>query len=314
MRVGSLFEVDASPEATLMSRYSIGLIRETRGDEAAALFRETLLEWLKVNTVEGWSQSWLRNRGTFLQSHAWDQDHDFGEGLRVQGAMGVGPGCANGGAPATRGLTNAARVREAGFDLAATACGREAAVVGCWAGYEALLLRAMGATRVDGVEEVGEYAAWARRLLHLFGVPGAVHDLSLYRLGPAWFEANQFDLVYCPGVLYHCEAPVVALVVLRLMLRVGGTLVLEVMGGNPEVDGVRYLGPSVVGWNWVDCGGLTWLRMLRDAGFEGAEQLDFVQNRATFAARASAQVPLVSSGAAGFSRPDLVEQLRSRVH
>jgi SAM-dependent methyltransferase len=209
-----------------------------------------------------------------------------------------------------RHVTNMERlVAGGGLEPAADVAGRACCVVGCWCGEENLLLHALGAAVADGVEEVPEYARAARMQLAAFGVPGQVRGLSLYEPAVLRACAGAYDLLYVPGVLYHLTDPVAALVVLWAMLRPGGLLAVETIVADRPGRVALYRGARDAGWNWwaptADC----WLAMMGDCGFAGCRRVDAVPGRGWFVGRRGASLPAWETGAAGFSRPDLLAEV-----
>lgn len=305
MRTGSLREVNVSSETAVMRMFTLDRIRKLHGEAATKAFRAEVEQFIRENPTDVWVRTWAQNQGTALQTFAWDQDQDFGEGLVVTGAMGA-KGAS--GADCTRGLLNAARLREGGIDLWDLVHGRDCCVVGSWCGYEVLLLHGMGARSVDAVEEVKTFAQWTYRQAGAFGVPSNVTDVSLYDIPSKDLRgAPKYDLLYVPGVLYHCSDTVCALAILRLMLKPGGMLLFESMVDGRTDMFSGYRGPSVVGWNWWMPTGTCYIQMMRDVGFSACQQIDFVDGRGWFVGTAqSGPPPIVRSGSAGFARTDIL--------
>jgi len=295
--------IDKSRFGPLMDRFTLdavsGMDRET--------FREEVAAFVEANPYEAWRQAWQANDGTFLGTLCWGADREFvhqGPGERrwwVKGGMD------------DRHVTNLERVvKPGGLDVAAHVEGKMAAVVGCWCGEENLLLRALGARGVDGVEEVKEYARLAGLQLHAFEVPGRVWPCSLYAL-PLAEVAGLYDLLYVPGVMYHLTDPVAALAIFWAMLKPGGVLAFETVV-TPTQGGPRpmaaYLGAQVAGWNWWAPTPEAYTQMMSDAGFTDCRQVDQVPGRAWFMGERTERLPLLETGAAGFSRPDLLKQIQ----
>ena len=69
----------------------------------------------------------------------------------------------------------------------------------------------------------------------------------------------------------------------------------------------QYLGSSQVGWNHWAPRPETYLAMLRDCGFDAEHQVDQVGGKAWFMATRTPTIPLIQTGLAGFSRPDLLD-------
>lgn len=279
-----------------MSRFNMNAIPV----EARDLFRASVVKFVTQHPVETWMKAWQGNEGTFLDILCWGHDQNFGEGLEVKGAMG------------NRHLTNIARITNAGGIVPSRdITSRSACVVGCWSGTENLLLAALGAVLVDGIEEVHEYAELAQGQLRAFSVAGRVLSASLYEL-PVHEFWQRYDLTYVPGVLYHLTDPVTALVTLWSMTRPGGLLAFETMVmPSPSSSPVfSYLGPSKVGWNWWCPSTEALVQMMRDCGFVDPHEVERSQHRAWFVGRRGEKLPLLDTAAAGFSRPVLLRAIR----
>jgi hypothetical protein len=296
-------EIEVIPETEVMSQFTLNHARDPAHLEAE------IRSFIAQNPLATWVKRWHDNAGNFLQTLAWDQDHDYGNGLIVDGAMGSSDHGGASGCRTTRGLLNAGRLRRGDFDLWQAVRGKVATVVGAWCGYEALLLAGMGATSVNTVEEVPPYSKMCEEQKSAFGIPGVDHGKSMYDLTPQEIQAAQADFVYCPGVLYHCSDSAAALLILRLMTQTGGQMAFETMSKTGPAGDSMYLGPSVMGWNWWCPSSATWMRMMHDVGFEQVRQVDFINGRAWFVGTASPRNPLKESGAAGFSRKDLLNLL-----
>ncbi|MFH1571325.1 MAG: DUF1698 domain-containing protein [Gemmatimonadota bacterium] len=296
--------IDKSRFGPLMDRYRLEHI--TGMDPAA--FRAEVEAFVQANPYEAWRKAWQGNSGTFLQTLCWGADREF-----VQAAPGRPRWWVKGGMD-DRHLTNLERVvRPGGLDVARDVVGKLACVVGCWCGEEMLLLRALDARGCDGVEEVPEYARLAQLQIDAYRVPGRVWPRSLYSL-PLDEVAGLYDLLYVPGVLYHLTDPVAALLTFWAMLKPGGVLAFETVV-TPTQGGPRpmaaYLGASVVGWNWWAPTPEAYTAMMRDCGFVDCRQVDQVPGRAWFMGERSDRLPLLETGAAGFSRPDLLDEVRA---
>lgn len=112
-----------------------------------------------------------------------------------------------------RGTAYGARERSDALALLAPPLG-EVLDVGCAAGGNADALRAMGATRIAGIEADAGFAAVARARLDEV-VVGSVEDEL------PW-PAGSFDTVLCYDVLEHLRDPWTTVARLRELLRPGG--------------------------------------------------------------------------------------------
>lgn len=282
----------------LMDRFTIDHVRE-------GINGEELAQWAMSFGVgyEAWCEAWRANQSNFLDVLAWGHDHDFGHGHVVKGTMD------------NRHVTNLERVvQPGGLDPEVHIKGKKCLVVGAYCGGEVLMLHALGASRVDALEEVPEYAEACGKLADAFGIQQDSYAASLYDLPPDWSsgsenmpERESYDMVYCPGVLYHCSDQVAALRILRDLLAPGGSLFFET-GVAEDEDAVLYQGPSVRGWSWWVCGSKVYLQMMTDVGLVDVRHIETTQNRAWFGGVRSPEGvdPLTEKGCAGFSIPTLL--------
>jgi len=287
-------------ERLVNGRYCLATLPD--GDRSGLVQR--MVEWGSAEAYARWLDAYRRNAGNFLDHPAWGADRDLGGGVHLHGAMD------------DRFATNLERlVRGGGLVPDRHVFGRDCCVVGCWDGTENLLLHALGAVRVDGIEEVDAFCEMTDAQLRAWDVPGrVVHRGSLYEVDvrSLW---ERYALVYVPGVLYHLTDPAAALLLLWAMLRPGGTLAVEsIASGDPAPqDGwhaARYLGPSRPGWNWWSPTPGAWCRMMQDAGFPDARTVEFAAGRGWWVGTKRGPLPLAAHGAAGFSRPDVLRTVR----
>lgn len=292
----------------LMEQFTLDQVRE-------GVDEEELAHWMADFGVgyENWKKAWQANQSNFLDVHAWGHDHDFGGGHVIKGTMD------------DRHITNLERVvQPGGLDPDVHVNGKKCLVVGAYCGGEVLMLHALGATHVDALEEVPEYAAATARLADGFGIRQATFAASLFELPDAWTsgqvtktwdgpvglvknlpERQRYDLVYCPGVIYHCTDQVATLRILRDLLVPGGSLFYETgVAGNG--DAVTYLGPSVPGWNWWVCGSKVYQQMMTDVGMENCRHVETTGGRAWFGGVRGDADPLTENACAGFAIPSLL--------
>lgn len=263
-----------------------------------------------------WVRAWTTNARNFLDVLAWGHDHDFGYGLIAKGTMD------------DRHITNLERVvQPGGLDPARHVQGKRCLVIGAYCGGEVLLLHALGAARVDALEEVPEYAGACARLADAFGIRQASFAASLYELPEAWTTGqvsdgnltglpnllpNQgcYDLVYCPGVIYHCTDQVAALRIMRDLVVPGGSVFFETGMVAGEERTATYLGASHQGWNWWMCQSPAYLQMMTDVGLQNNRHIETTGGRAWFGGIRGDKDPLTENGCAGFSIPSLLGRTR----
>ncbi len=105
--------------------------------------------------------------------------------------------------------------------------GKRVADIGCHTGGLSLLMASQGAAEVIAIDEIPEHLAQCAYLCEVFEV-GNVRPLvsSLYQL-PQHVGAASLDLVILSGVLYHLSDMLVGLLVIRELLKLEGTLLIE---------------------------------------------------------------------------------------
>lgn len=296
----------------LMNRFTIRDVREgVNGEELA--------HWAQSFGVgyEAWHRAWATNEKNFLDIQAWGHEHDFGEGYLVKGTMD------------DRHITNLERVVQPnGLDPDSHIRGKRCLVVGAYCGGEVLLLHALGASQVDALEEVPEYAAACARLADAFDIRQASFAASLFELPDAWAsgrvtktwdtpinlvkklpDKERYDLVYCPGVIYHCTDQVATLRILRDLLVPGGSLFFETVVSRNNNE-VIYKGPSQAHWNWWVCGSSIYLQMMADVGLQNVRHVETTGGRGWFGGVRGMSDPLAENGCAGFAIPSLMGRSR----
>ncbi len=146
-------------------------------------------------------------------------------------------------------LTIAGRLMGAGWwprDLR----GKRVADIGCHTGGLSLLMASQGAAEVIAVDEVPEHLAQCSYLCEVFRV-GNVHTFagSLYEL-PEQLEGASLDLVLLSGVLYHLSDMLVGLLIIRELLKLGGTLLIESNAVADEERSYANFGRFAMGMWW----------------------------------------------------------------
>lgn len=223
----------------------------------------------------------------FRDFFSWGHDHDFGFGLTRKGAMGG------------RHIEIASECLSRGM-LPRDLKGKKVLDIGCWSGGDLLLLAGLGG-QVTAIEEHARSAASARRLCELVGCETVIVENSLYAERQEWKQ--QFDVVYCSGVIYHVTDPILFLRICFAYLKVGGTLIIETKAYESDRSLCSYSGSLEKGWNWFapSCEALG--RWMVDAGF-AVEDVTLYQRpvgRLLACGCKTAEAGL--SETAGFSRP-----------
>ena len=223
-----------------------------------------------IGVVDGRSEGYCdeeleQQRDLTLKFH-WGHNHDFGD-FRLEG-----------------------RMRDRHIDVLANFItlfpigvddfkGKSVFDIGCWTGGTTLLLATL-ANRVLAIEEVRKYADMASYLAKAFGLDDrvSVKPTSIYDCVPEEFH-DRFNIVFCPGVIYHLSDPVLALRILFNSLKEGGIILIESAGINHPRPVCRFEGSRVYGfgtknelnrsgWNWFVPSPSALDRMMREAGFD----------------------------------------------
>jgi hypothetical protein len=113
-----------------------------------------------------------------------------------------------------------------------------------------LIMGHRGADEVLAIDEIPEHIAQTEYLRDLFGV-GNVKALtaSLYQL-PGLIQPNSLDLIVLSGVLYHLSDMLVGLLIMRQLLRVGGTLLIESTAVSDDEHSYANFGRFALGIWW----------------------------------------------------------------
>lgn len=247
--------------AALQARYDAAAEIATAAQRATA---ERLLAQIGTDDWESEGYAGPENQRDLSIRFHWGHDHRFAADLAVSGRM------------QDRHVMLAAQFLE-GFDLSEGVIrGREVLDIGCWTGGTTMMLKVLGATRVQAVEEVRKYARTAETLLR--GIYGhedvRVAGTSLYRL-----EEGSFDCVYVPGVVYHLSDPVLGLRKLFNRLRDGGDILVESHGiasphsmclfkGNRRQSGGSAEARNRSGWAWFWPSASCLADWMEEAGFD----------------------------------------------
>ena len=158
----------------------------------------------------------------------WGHNHIFNDTFKVDGKM------------CDRHIDVMARLYDM-YDLPEDYFnGKDVIDVGCWTGGTTLLLKALGANKVLALEEVQKYAKTANVLVSDIYEQENVtcEGMSVYDL----VSVEKYDIVYCPGVIYHLSDPIVALRRLFNSLKDGGEIYIESLGCIDDYPVCRYVG------------------------------------------------------------------------
>jgi SAM-dependent methyltransferase len=104
--------------------------------------------------------------------------------------------------------------------------GLRIADIGCLAGAITAIMAHRGAAEILAVDEIPEHTDQCAYVAEVFGLKRVkTLTASLYRLPE--LGVGRFDLILLSGVLYHLSDMLVGLYLMRELLRVGGTLLIE---------------------------------------------------------------------------------------
>jgi len=289
--IGAAHPKAAAFEQLVAERFNLDTAKDSRG------FLDTVKKWASLDAYNAWRAAYQKNVGTFLDHAVWGADRHLGGGVHLYGAMD------------DRYASNAARVFVDGGLRVGDVAGKRACVIGAWDGTECLLLRALGAAEVDAVDEVLAFCDMATAQYAAWGVPGCVWPKSLYEID-VLSNWQSYDLLYVPGVLYHLTDLPTALVILWSMLKPGGVLAFESVADPRGTRTARYLGASMPGWNWWAPTPECYEAAMRDCGFPDGRTVEHTNGRGWWVGTRAEHLPALASGAAGFSRPDVLRVIK----
>lgn len=143
--------------------------------------------------------------------------------------------------------------------------------IGCNAGYDAFLMKALGALEVTGIEPSGFYHQ-AMFLNGLYEAPG----VRFMNLGWEELDRNYFrniDFVNCQGLIYHVREPMALLERLSSIMRSGSTLLMETHVLSAPSTQAQFIEGSFWGDTtyWWIFGDQCLMGMLRSCGFTDVE-------------------------------------------
>jgi len=127
--------------------------------------------------------------------------------------------------------------------------GLRVADIGCLTGGISMIVAHRGADEVLAVDEIPQHVDQCAYLAEVFGM-GNVRTLaaSLYDL--AKMDVGEFDLVILSGVLYHLSDMLLGLYIMRELLKVGGTLLLESAAVDDDEHSFANFGRFAMGMWW----------------------------------------------------------------
>lgn len=215
--------------------------------------RDLFLKKLKEYAVN--QGSWMVPNVDFTETKRWGHNHDFGDGIVVNGTM------------ENRHLRIMQRFLAQG--LPENLSGKRVLVIGCYTGGDALLLAALGAT-VSAIEEVTYYAEITNWLATSFGANITVFNKSIDKQDVLTLFSESFDFIYNAGVIYHLRNIIYGLENCACFLKSGSTMFLETMitEGIKGRNILEYHGSSMAGYNWFLPNIEATQRILHDVGFD----------------------------------------------
>ncbi len=146
-------------------------------------------------------------------------------------------------------LTIAGRLMAAGW-WPRSLEGKRVADIGCHTGALSLLMASQGAAEVIAVDEIPEHVAQCAYLCEVFKVDNVRPLLSsLYQL-PQHVGAASVDVVILSGVLYHLSDMLVGLLVIRELLKLEGTVLIESNAVADDEHSYANFGRFAMGMWW----------------------------------------------------------------
>jgi 2-polyprenyl-3-methyl-5-hydroxy-6-metoxy-1,4-benzoquinol methylase len=224
---------------------------------------------------------------SFQDFFVWGHDHDFGFGVRRQGAM------------QQRHIEICEEAITFGM-LPASLNGKKVLDVGCWTGGDLLILEALGG-QVVGFEENKKSAQAARALIESLSSGSTILQKSIYQDDESLKDS--FDYIFCSGVVYHVTDPMLFIRILFMYLKPSGEILFETKAASGSGSQCSYSGTLEKGWNWFAPNEEALGRWMVDAGFEinSIQILRRKNGRLLAHAKKLANAPLRERS--GFSRP-----------
>lgn len=127
--------------------------------------------------------------------------------------------------------------------------GLQVADIGCLTGGIAMVAAHRGADEVLAVDEIPEHVDQCAYLAEVFGMTNVrAVKASLYDLPE--MNVGTFDLVILSGVLYHLSDMLLGLYLMRELLKVGGTLLIESAAVDDDEHSYANFGRFAIGMWW----------------------------------------------------------------
>ena len=223
----------------------------------------------------------------FKDFFVWGHDHDFGFGYKRKGSM------------TTRHFEITSESMSLGF-LPKSLKNKKVLDIGCWSGGDLIVLAGLGGSCI-AIEEHPVAAKATSFLNERLDMQAEIISSSVYNDNEKWRQ--NFDYIYCSGVVYHVTDPVLFLRILFCYLNIGGELLIETKAipGNEALCG--YSGVLERGWNWYAPDELTLGRWFVDAGFVSKDVTVSRRTNGRLLAHAIKRSPSKMIETAGFSRP-----------
>ena len=164
--------------------------------------------------------------------------------------------------------------------------GIRAADIGCFTGGISLILAHRGAEDVLAVDEVPEHVEQCAYVAEVFEASTVrATKASLFEL-PELVAPGSLDLIVLAGVLYHLSDMLVGLYLLRKLLKVGGSLLMESYAVEDEEHSYANFGRFAMGV-WWQPSILCLKDMCRFMGFSNVEVEMYLPDRCLARARKS---------------------------
>jgi SAM-dependent methyltransferase len=127
--------------------------------------------------------------------------------------------------------------------------GLRVADIGCLTGGLTMLVAHRGAEEVLAVDQIPEHLDQCSYLSEVFGLKNVrTLTASLYDLPQ--MDVGKFDVVILSGVLYHLSDMLVGILVMRELLKVGGTLLMETAAVGDDEHSYADFGRFAIGMWW----------------------------------------------------------------
>lgn len=188
--------------------------------------------------------------------------------------------------------------------------GLRVADIGCLTGAITAIMAHRGA-EVLAVDEIPEHTAQCAYLAEVFGLSNVqILTASLYRLPE--LGVGKFDLILLSGVLYHLSDMLVGLYLMRELLKVGGTLLIESAAVEDDLHSYANFGRFARGM-WWEPSTLCLKDMCEFMGLAEVEVRQFLPDRALARAKKKDDAPILFRRGLNYHFTDLRDSVPRRM-